>query len=302
MSEEQLPEGYEKYPVKSQDITLYTSHVEVKMPNGMVKAISLGDFISTLSKTVKQENTLNAILLPANCYTYGQSLTELKLACYYPGRLRKIKFYRKHSDSTTIDYVIPFPNIIISHSLKKRADTWEHQDARYFATSKTIGQLDRTFIWVENQLNQIWTLPFANIYTEGRLCQGQNSLPKIFKDQYNLRGLDWHFAVLYNSSFNEDLLVPSLPRSKKAEAWYKEISEYQAFPYELLKNGDKVKIITQSMAQEVMSDVQTGAMDVPTAPQPVPRVVPVTPAPFTEQVTTAALDTLLAEVGTIREL
>lgn len=257
MSEEKLPDEYKKFPVKAQDFTLFTSHVELKLPNGMTKAISLGDFISALTKTVKQENILNALLLPANCYVFAQSITEMKLSCYYPGKQRKVVFYRKNTTGDNVEYIIPFPNIIITHWLRKRADSWEHQDARYFATSKTIGQLDGSIVWERDDMNQLWVLPFANIYPEGRLCQGHNTLPKIFKNQQNLRGLDWHFAVLYNSSFNEDLSVPSLAKSRKgAENWYKELTGYKTFPYDQLKYGEKAGIVGQTVAQEVMADIE----------------------------------------------
>lgn len=294
MSEEKLPDGYENYPVKCQEFTLYDSHVEFKLPNGTVRAITVGDFIGTLSRTLQQENHVKSTLLPANCYVIGQSVSEMQLSCYYPGRKRIVQFYRKHGDRTTVSYTIPFPNVIISHRMRKAGDGWEHQESRYWATSKTIGQLGNEVIWNRDELNQIWALPLANIYPDGKLCQGDNTLPKIFTDPHNLRGLDWHFAVLYNSSFNEDLHLPSVAKARRAEVWYQELSEKDTFPYNLLKHGDKVQTIsTVSTAQEVMADAGntqtvtvTAAPETPTAPLP----------PIREQVTAANLDALMNEV------
>jgi len=254
-------EGYENFRVNAQDITLFESHVEMKLPNGMVKAIGIGDFINILSKTVGKETRMSTALLPANCYLWGQTITEMRIACYYPGKSRKVSVLGRCIISrdtgletgSDVEYTIPFPNIVVSHILKKKTDHWEQEASRYFATSKNIGQLENQFIWEHDETNGIWTLPLPNVYPEGRLCYGHNSVLKgPFTD--NFRGLDWHFALLYNSSFNDDLRIPSVAKSYRVQAWFEELAKHQVFPYELLTGGKKITAVSTTAAQNLMAE------------------------------------------------
>jgi hypothetical protein len=254
MAEEKVLEGYEQYRVQCQDVRIYESHVEIKLPSGMTKTISIADFLTTLSKTINQEDTLRTTLLPANCYIWGQSITEMRLACYYPGKLREVVGIPR-DDGRPVNFTIPFPNIIVSHQLKRHIEGWEHQHSRYFATVKSIGQLENKFLWEKNESEGIWVLPLPNIYPEGRLCQGHNTLLKgPFRD--NFRGLDWHFAVLHNSPFNDDLQVPSLAKAMRVKVYFTELSKHQTFPYELLVNGKKATGAGRSVAQDIMGEEQ----------------------------------------------
>lgn len=253
--EVKMPTGYEKVKVAAHEVMLYESHAEIKLPNGMMKAVSLGDFIAILSKVMVEETSMKTLLLPAGCYVYGQSLTEIKLACYYPGKPRDIEFiYKNDTSRAPLKLKIPFPNVIVSHKLKRKTDHWMHEDARYFGTSRSVTELENKFYWEKNQAEQIWVLPLGNIFPEARLCQGGNTIPKgPYKESF--RGLDWHFAVLYSSSFNNDLTVPSLAKGGEyCENWYKELSKYKIFPYELLVGGKKSTKVHISMEQEILTD------------------------------------------------
>jgi hypothetical protein len=249
-----IPEQYKGSKVSSHEVTLFDSHVEVKMPNGMNKAISLGDFVTILAKTMNEETAINTMLMPAGCYVIGQTLTEMKLSCYYPGKVREVEFiYKDGSGNKPKKFKIPFPNTIISHKLNKVTDHWMHTDSKYFATSKSVTELGNNFIWERDYAKQIWVLPLGNIYPEAKLCQGTNVIPKgPYKD--NLRGLDWHFAVLYNSSFNNDLHIPSVRNGYRCEDWFAIISEHKVFPYELLIEGKKVVTTRMSTGQELNAD------------------------------------------------
>jgi hypothetical protein len=113
-----MPKGYSGHKVACHEMYLYDSHVEVVLPNGMKKAIGLGDFIAILTKTANEESSIRTLLLPAGCYVFGQTITEIKLACYYPGKVRVVDFQDKESKGIS-KYSIPFPNVIISHKLIK---------------------------------------------------------------------------------------------------------------------------------------------------------------------------------------
>jgi hypothetical protein len=247
MAQDDKIEGYENRTVNGQNFTLFSSHIEVEMPNGGTKAISLGDFTSILARTVNQERTLKTMLLPSNCYIFGQSLTEMKLASYYPGKVRTIS----HNIGKVTKYDIPFPNIVISHSLKRKNEYWEWAEGKYFATSKPLSQIAERFIWEPNQAEQIWSVPFTNMYGDGRMCYGGNSLTRQFKD--NFRGLDWHFAILYTSPYNNDLGLRGLKTSKTPEAWYQFLHGKKVFPYEELVGG-VAQAATTSMSQNMMAE------------------------------------------------
>lgn len=251
--EVKIPDGYRGMKTGCHEVTLFDSHVEVKMPNGMNKAISLGDFITVLAKTMNEETSMDTMLLPAGCFIIGQTLSEMKLSCYYPGKIREVEFIHKDSGIKPVRYKIPFPNTIISHKLRKKNDHWTHEDSKYLGTSKSVTELGNDFIWERDYAKQIWVLPLGNIYPEGKLCQGGNVIPRgPYKN--NFRGLDWHFAVLYSSSFNNDLHIPSVKHSSSCEGWFKTLSEHKTFPYELLIEGKKVITTRMSTGQELNAD------------------------------------------------
>lgn len=248
-----IPDSFKGMKVDCHEVTLYDSHAEIVMPNGMKKAISLGDFITILSKTVTEEQSINTVLLPAGCFLMGQTLTDMKMSCYYTGKVREVEFNYKDGSRGNTKFKIPFPNIIVSHKLKKTTDHWMHTDSKYFATSRSVTELGNDFIWERDYAKQIWTLPLGNIYPESKLCQGNNSIPKgPYKE--NFRGIDWHFAVLYSSPFNNDLQIPSLKRNSYCDAWFTELQNHKTFPYELLIEGKKVTTTRMSTGQELNAD------------------------------------------------
>lgn len=237
MNKLELPETYKNTTVYGVECVLYDTHVEVKEPSGINKSISHNDFSNILNKTIESPTQMKKYLLPANCYSMAVGRDSVEFGCYYPGRLRTIAY--QHRGSTALKkYNIPFPNIIITFSLRKDLENWRMSSARYFATSKTIGQLDCELIAMRNHQEQIWCLPLGNSYGDGRLCEGRNSMPRVFTN--NFRGLNWYFAVLYTSPFNDDLGVLELKTPVRLEEWYKELEKHKEFPYELLHGGIKV--------------------------------------------------------------
>lgn len=256
--EVKIPEQFRGIKANCHDLKLFDSHVEITMPNGMVKAIGLGDFVAILSKTMtEQEQAINTVLLPAGCFLMGQTLTDMKISCYYTGKVREVDFaYREGRDDKrgTKKFQIPFPNVIISHKLQKKTDHWMHVEAKYFATSRSVTEFGNDFIWERDYGKQIWALPLGNIYPEAKLCQGGNTIPRgPYKD--NFRGLDWHYAVLYSSPFNNDLQIPSLRNGGMyCETWFMELEKHKTFPYELLIEGKKVTTTRMSTGQAINAD------------------------------------------------
>lgn len=246
-------------------IKLFDTHVEVPLSDGTTKSISLNDFHASISRLIDIEEQGITILPPTNCYSLTRSANKLLVGCYYPGRLRTIKFVVDRGSNRMVDMTIPFPNIIISHTLDRRNGKYFWVDSRYFATAKNPSQIPLEPIRNADPKNHIWALPLSNIYNEGRMCYGGNSLTREFTD--NLRGLDWHFALLYNSPYNSDLSIPSLGNNHAVNphAWFTILSKLKTFPYEKLTYGDTVpKVASSSMAAIIMG-VEEQVVPTPTS-------------------------------------
>jgi hypothetical protein len=272
--EQAIPPEYAGQTVLGKKILLFEQHVEVELDNGMTKTISIADFQNALARCLNVEEETRGFLMPANCFFFAIGITEIKLSCFYPGRKRRISFSPGGSRGGKTEYVIPFPNIIISHKLKRNAGKADWTASKYIATSKPITQIPLKFVWDLDPVNQLWSLPFSNIYEDGRLCYGGNSVPKQFVD--NFRGLDWHFAVLYNSPFNHDLGVRNTTKSWGVDSWYAELERHEIFPYEFLQYGQKATV-SKAVAADLQDEetITDGADRVVTINTP-PRVQPTT--------------------------
>ena len=231
--------------------TLFDTHVELASEDGLRKSVSIHDYVSALTNLVMEEGKSITVMPPTNCYIFSRSVSKLELACYYPGKLREITFM---TDKITI----PFPNIIISHSLSCSGDKFTPTITRYLATYKSVGQLPEKVLYKAEPQQGIWIMPLPNTYSEGNLCYGNNSMPRNIGS--NLRPLDWYFMMLYKTPFNRDLLIPSVSNSehRNAEIWMKLLSKQKTFPYKHLAYGELVpdNIITSQtttiMAEEVV--------------------------------------------------
>lgn len=205
--------------VPAQHITMFESHVELKQPDGTTKAITLSSFydILTQAMSIKATSVKSNFLLPAGCYNFGVSATSLQISCYYPGKVRTIKFDDSRDGGKMREYQIPFPNILITHTLSKSKEEWKLGSTHYFCTNLGVNSLP-TGHPVRNPNGGIWHVPLPNMYTDGRMCYGHNSLIINFPLD-NLRGLDWYFRMLFESPFNTDLGVQELSDSMGVKSW-----------------------------------------------------------------------------------
>jgi len=245
-------------------IKVYESHVEVPLSDGTTKSVSLNDFHAALSRLINVEEQGITILPPTNCYSITRTTNKLFVGCYYPGRIRNVKFVANRDTGKMVDMAIPFPNIIISHVLDRRNGKYYWEKSNYYATAKNPSQVPLEPIKEANPEQHIWALPLSNIYGDGRMCYGGNSLTREFTD--NLRGLDWHFALLYNSPYNSDLSIPSLGRNHGMTplSWFTMLSKLKTFPYEKLTFGDTIpKATVNSIASQIMGVEEVVAPETP---------------------------------------
>jgi hypothetical protein len=220
--------------INYQDIRLYDTYAEMKLLDGRTKVVTIAAIHEALEKSINTSNNvkLEDLLLPPGCYIFSRGVSDMYISCYYPEKIKKVTF----GSSPVSSFEIPFPNTIISHFLKKDVgDRWMLNETYYFATSKNPGALSTTHIKKPDHKEQIWALPMPNMYGTGTMCFGNNTMPRQFDK--NLRGLDWFYAVLFNSPFNGDLGVPSTRSYARSPAgWLKKLSEFKAFPYDLLSS------------------------------------------------------------------
>jgi hypothetical protein len=218
--------------VKALPITMYANHVTCEV-GGVEKSIHIDDFTNMLElMSSGRPKVMNPISLPAGCFAFVATDTQINLSCYYPEVIREIKY--KPNGNKEVSFVIPFPNLIITFTLKKDIDKmWVVQSANYFCTTKKITQLtDKEFIVKREPSQGIFRLPFPNVYGSDTMCYGENTMPA--RHNNNLRGLDYYYQFLFTSPFNNDLGVSGLTQSFTPEAWFKHLSKLGAFPYELL--------------------------------------------------------------------
>ena len=180
------------------------------------------------------------------------------ICCYYLGEVREVTF---QNGTEITKYKIPFPNIIITSKLAKTNQKWGNGSIRFYCTNKSIGQLPLTPIEGVDRNNGIWALAFPNMYNDGRMCYGQNSMPGGFIEN-NFRGLDWYFKVLYTAPFNSDLHVPEINEAPRN--WIMSLSKLSKFPYEKLSGykqeaGSTVNLRTQVAPDTVNQTVIAAA-------------------------------------------
>lgn len=224
-----------------QPLILYENWVELTMENGVSKAISMQNFfdILTTALSTTAKTTMSDYILPANCYLFSISGTEMKVSCYYPAKAREIKYISGQSTKPT-EMTIALPNIIIAHTLKKREPGWQLVSTLYLCTDLGVNGIPTKHMVGPSKKDRIWNLPLPNMYGDGRMCFGQNTLLVNFTD--NLRGLDWYFKVLYESPFNNDLGIRGVSSQPTPSSWLKTLADRAAqgqdFPYNLLSGGD----------------------------------------------------------------
>lgn len=227
----------ETIPVLKQDISLYESHVEIHLPGGVKKAVSIEDFKRIMNDAfgIRERSATRSFSMPSNVYYFSCSDTDVRLSCYYQSRKAKIRHLNK-------DYVIILPNVIISHILTKgvKNGEWKLSNAqtRYFCTNQNVGNLPHAHLTQRSPNSGIFLLPTTNMYESGQMCFGNNSMPANFTDN-NLRGLDWYYQFLFDSPFNDDLGVKAIGQNMEPSEWYAYLADLaekdKPFPYDKLR-------------------------------------------------------------------
>ena len=212
------------------ELTLFSTHVSVKM-NNILKNVTISDFRQILNSMAKTNTTaISALLLPYGCFSIGTTETDMQISCYYPGEIAEIKY---QGIGGIKKYKIPLPNIIISHTLRRKDAEWVVQTTKYFCTPLKVSQLPTEFINSLNKEKEIYHLPLSNMYDTQNMCYGSNTMP--IRHSSNLRQLDYFYQLITVAPFNNDLGIKGLSKSRTVSEWYTELSQLTVFPYKELR-------------------------------------------------------------------
>ena len=205
--------------VEARTVQLLKDSVLIQMENGMEKMVSYETFIDLLSeatRTITSSRAMAGFNLPSNVFYFANSHNEINISSYYQSSKRPLVY-------GTSKMEVIAPNIIISHILSnersKGEKAWVVKDTRYFCTDKTVGNLDRNFIFSKDYSKSIYMLPMSNTYDDCRMCYGDNQMPRNMVDN-NLRSLDWYYQYLWETPFNNDLGVKAINEAGDVKGWY----------------------------------------------------------------------------------
>lgn len=229
--------------MKGVDIKLLEDAAIVTMPNGTSKTISLQDCYNMISFAFQKavEDNGAEIMLPKNCIYIRTTSKTMYITLYYPEGTYDLHYQYGGTDRK---FKIPTPNIVVCLTLDITTNSKGDAEARvtsakYFCTDYPQGAFKvKHSTSVDHNLG-LYLLPFSNIYEDAKLCTGENAMPTVMP-RNDLRRLNWHFEVLWNSPFNNDLGLHAVRDwESNVQSWYVHLQERHQqglkFPYEKLR-------------------------------------------------------------------
>lgn len=204
-----------------------TDCVRLDLGGGFTKLVDYASFFATFSKFMETKEKVTkeqGLLLPSNVIWLSQTATHVKVVCYYPEGVKKVNFC-----GTSVPRITP--NVIVCHQLEVTKTGHKVIDTRYLSTNIPLQSLDRKFFTGPSHANNIYILPFSNMYDSGAMCTGANQLPKQF-EKGDLRGLHHYHEMIFNSPFNHDLSVKAISSNNR----YYQPTEWFAYLAKIAKD------------------------------------------------------------------
>lgn len=226
---------------------LFSDRVSLESNRGITKEISISDYVTTLLTLVDLDARNETFQLPFGTFRFGSMSDGGKsLDCYFPETRKTITHTDTYGkDSTVTSHEIPFPNTILSFTLRENNDTsngkFKVTSVKYFITKDSPTKLQDNISFSERisslSAKGLYLMPFTNFYNDGRMCYGNNTMPILFN--YNLRGLEYYYQVIFSSPFNNDMgikanAVKGLSRDSPKK-FYESLATFEKFPYECLR-------------------------------------------------------------------
>jgi hypothetical protein len=230
--------------IRGMNIQLLEDAAVLELPNGILKTISLQDFVTLVNSSFGRvaEEAGNEVLLPRNCFYFSTTPKSIKLSLYYPEAVQTLQF---QSGGPVKYYKVATPNIVICLDLIIRGSKATVSASKYFCTDRPLATFTVRHNTAVDRTVGLYLLPFSNIYDDGKLCTGDNVMPAEM-DRKDLRKANWYHDVLFNSPFNNDLGLHAVAGwDMGVEAWYRYLQEEAAagrkFPYEKLRGYSPVR-------------------------------------------------------------
>lgn len=188
------------------------------------KLLKHADYIRTLMGTEAKSEMISIGQLPRGYYDGRMSATEQKdyeCIIVVPQGVRPVELYEE-------TFMVPFPITV-------------------FKLGARNGKLCVSYVYaasdeVVTDQSRLSYFPFSNVYEDGKICWGQNTLPNINA----MRDFDLVTGLFFGSPANTDLYYPSQHLSKDAPIETNTLKEFlgyldgkDEFPAEILKECGK---------------------------------------------------------------
>lgn len=144
------------------------------------KSVNIDDLISTLNAN----NKISTGLIPNNTKFFSGTKNEYIIGIESPRRVRR---FIKANYEKSVDLNIPFPVCLFVFNVAGN----RIKKSRLYSLRGSLN----------SETQSLYRFPFGNTYEDGKICWGNNSLPKI-NDIQNLISI---IATFYDAPFNGDL-------------------------------------------------------------------------------------------------
>lgn len=237
--------------------------VRLTTQTGESKDIGYTDFLQFLQKHVGvlEDDIKSATFkprLPQSCVWMKVSKSQLDLTLYFNESVETLNFIDRTFEKCVT------PNIIVQITMQpsKRGTAtqntgdreafptgWFIADARWYCTNKKPEELNFPISGASTD-NAVWYLPVGNIYSDGRMCTGQNPYPEVMKNDFRI--LDTLFLDIFvRGTFNNDLSVNHVSFGIGNRDVLELYSKCHRFPYEILRNYRGPNKRPESMSETI---------------------------------------------------
>ncbi len=201
--------------------------------NGLEKRISLEDYAALVIK-VKGDDEVSSnaemFRMPTTLHSFSNSSEGLRVNMYFPERRATLS----HENGETYD--VPLPNIMIAVHLKDVSNRPGHRfisSIKWMQTEKSQQDVDVVWSGYPNQSEGFPALSLPNMYSDGNMCTGENTLPSVIYTDLSILEMLYH-DVLIRSEFNNDLTVPNIDSDSYSSArrWLERLDGATSFPYD----------------------------------------------------------------------
>ncbi len=176
------------------------------------KKILFKNFVKLLENSSEiSEKSITIGKLPYGYYNGSICEDGFKVIVSIPSKVFLFQYYEDA-------YVIPFPRLVFYFS---------YQDGKMI-TAKCFAAKDEVLM----DQSKLYHYPFGNVYSDGKICFGGNSIPKCF----SLSEIDEVIKIFYGTPSNNDLWCTKYCKDKYTglRVLIEELSGKEFFPEETL--------------------------------------------------------------------